>query len=79
MAAMLETPVSEPMTSLDEAVASKAHLEALQAELKLARAQIASLKFEVARLKHWRFGSSSESLDTGARQDSCRLIHAASC
>lgn len=64
MAAMLETPVSEPMESFDEAVASKAHLEALQAELKLARTQIASLKFEVARLKHWRFGSSSESLDT---------------
>ena len=35
-----------------------------QAELKLAQAQVASLKFEVARLKRWRFGSSKESLDT---------------
>jgi len=37
--------------------------ERLQAELKFAQTTIAALNFEVARLKRWRFGSSSESLD----------------
>jgi len=53
MAAMLETPVSEPMESFDEAVASKAHLEALQAELKLGKvctkhSQLCSMQFDGA-------------------------------
>lgn len=39
-------------------------LDAQSAELKHALAQVASLKFEVARLKRWRFGSSQESLET---------------
>lgn len=43
-----------------------AQFEQLQAQLKFAHTQIASLNFEVARLKRWRFGSSSESLDKQA-------------
>lgn len=39
-------------------------LERLQGELKFQKARNDALNFEVARLKRWRFGSSSESLDT---------------
>ena len=35
----------------------------LQAELQFAQTKIAALNFEIARLKRWRFGQSSESLD----------------
>ncbi len=66
MAAMLETPAST--ATAEGVLISKAQLERLHGELKLARAQVASLKFEVARLKRWRFGSSKESLDTQAQQ-----------
>ena len=38
--------------------------EQVHAELKFAQTKIAALNFEIARLKRWRFGSSSESLDT---------------
>jgi transposase len=42
----------------------RALLDRLQAELKFQKARNEALNFEVARLKRWRFGSSSESLDT---------------
>jgi len=42
-------------------------LERMQAELKFKQTKIEALNFEVARLRRWRFGSSSESLD-GATQ-----------
>lgn len=45
---------------------SRDQLERLQAQLKLAQTRIAALNFEIARLKRWRFGSSSESLDAQA-------------
>lgn len=38
-------------------------LQRQQAELKFAQTRIAALNFEIARLKRWRFGQSSESLD----------------
>ena len=38
-------------------------IERLQAELRFEKTRNAALNFEVARLKRWRFGSSSESLD----------------
>ncbi len=38
-------------------------LARLQAELKFKQTKIEALNFEVARLKRWRFGSSSESLE----------------
>lgn len=39
-------------------------LQRLQGELKFNQARIEALNFEVARPKRWRFGSSSESLDS---------------
>ena len=42
-------------------------LERLQGELKFKQTRIDALNFEVARLKRWRFGSSSESLDTSTQ------------
>jgi transposase len=65
MRAMLEAP------SIDTAAAHTVTIsrqdlerfERLQAELKFAQTRIAALNFEVARLKRWRFGQSSESLD----------------
>ena len=38
-------------------------IERMQAELKFKQTRIEALNFEVARLKRWRFGMSSESLD----------------
>jgi transposase len=42
-------------------------LERLQGELKFKQTKIDALNFEVARLKRWRFGSSSESLETSTQ------------
>ena len=39
----------------------------LHTELKFKQTRIEALNFEVARLKRWRFGSSSESLDGGTQ------------
>ena len=39
-------------------------VERMQAELKFNQTKIEALNFEIARLKRWRFGSSSESLDS---------------
>jgi transposase len=39
-------------------------LKSTQSDLKSARTKIDALNLEIARLKRWRFGSSSESLDT---------------
>jgi transposase len=50
----------------DDAVVlvSRDVLERLQDELKFEKTRNEALNFEIARLKRWRFGSSSESLDT---------------
>ena len=45
----------------------RALLERLQGELKFKQTKIDALNFEVMRLKRWRFGSSSESLDTSTQ------------
>jgi transposase len=42
-------------------------LERLQGELKFQKARNEALNFEVARLKRWRFGSSSESLESSTQ------------
>jgi len=42
-------------------------LARLQADLKSKQIKIEALNFEIARLKRWRFGSSSESLDASAQ------------
>jgi transposase len=47
----------------ESATVAREDFERLQRELKYAQTKIAALNFELARLKRWRFGSSSESLD----------------
>ena len=42
-------------------------VERMQAEIKFERTRNQALNFEIARLKRWRFGSSSESLEGGAQ------------
>ena len=53
-----------PETSFQTMQELRDLLERLQGELKFKQTKIDALNFEVARLKRWRFGSSSESLDT---------------
>jgi len=70
MAAMLETPsTSAPEASPGCDVLAPLHsvIERLQADVKFKQAKIEALNFEIARLKRWRFGSSSESLDNSAQ------------
>jgi transposase len=56
-----------PETSLQTLQELRDLLERLQGELKFKQTKIDALNFEVARLKRWRFGSSSESLDTSTQ------------
>jgi transposase len=42
-------------------------VERMQAELKFNQIKIEALNFEIARLKRWRFGSSSESLEASTQ------------
>ena len=63
---MLEGPQTNTINMLgadDAVLVSRDLLERLQGELKFKQARIKALHFEVARLKRWRFGSSSESLE----------------
>ena len=52
-----------------DVVVSSMHevIEQLQAEVKFKQTKIEALNFEIARLKHWRFGSSSESLEASTQ------------
>ncbi len=64
---MLESPhttTTDAPDSSDVVLVSRDLLERLQGELKFKQTRIDALNFEVARLKRWRFGSSSESLET---------------
>ena len=56
--ATLDAPPSEDAVSSMRDV-----IERLQADLKYKQTKIEALNFEIARLKRWRFGSSSESLE----------------
>lgn len=72
MAAMLEdTPPTTHDASLADAgesvVELRAMIERMQAELQFEKTRNQALNFEVARLKRWRFGSSSESLDANTQ------------
>ena len=66
MAAMLETSsnaAAEAHEGQDQAVlVSRQEWQRLQADVKFKQTKIEALIFEIARLKRWRFGSSSESL-----------------
>jgi len=67
IAAMLEGADAQTLDTLsadDVVLVSRDVLERMQAEIKFKQTKIEALNFEIARLKRWRFGSSSESLDT---------------
>ena len=65
MGTMLEASSIDTVAA-DTVTISRGDLERMQAELKFAQTKIAALNFELARLKRWRFGQSSESLDVQA-------------
>lgn len=72
MAAMLEdtlptTADASPADAGESVLVSRDLFERLQGELQFSKARIEALNFEVARLKHWRFGSFSESLEASAQ------------
>jgi len=56
-AAQDAAPAVDPVQDLRELI------ERMQAEIKFKQTKIEALNFEIARLKRWRFGSSSESLE----------------
>ena len=64
---MLSAPDSDRLQALgDDPAAQYARtvIAQLQADLKFQQTRIAALSLELARLKQWRFGQSSESLDS---------------
>lgn len=68
MAAMLEDasptlPDATLAAAGESVLVSREMFERLQGELQFERTRKAALNFEVARLRRWRFGSSSESLE----------------
>jgi len=70
MAAMLDacsTPspdaLQDAQSAADTVVAMRELIERMQAELRFEKTRNEALNYEIARLKRWRFGSSSESLD----------------
>ena len=68
MAAMLEdtratTRDASPADAGESVLELRGVIERMQAELQFEKTRNAALNFEVARLKRWRFGSSSESLE----------------
>lgn len=70
MAAMLEDthPTTRDASSADAGASVlelREMIERMQGELKFSKTRIEALNFEIARLKRWRFGSSSESLEAG--------------
>ena len=59
-----DPPTPDTSPTGDSVLESRQLIERLQAELKFERTRNEALNFEIARLKRWRFGSSSESLET---------------
>jgi hypothetical protein len=53
-----------------------AQLQAQQKQIKFEQTKNASLSFELARLKQWRFGKSSESLDAQGLNAQAQLFDA---
>ena len=51
----------------DAAQAMRDLIERLQGEIRFEKARNEALNFEIARLKRWRFGSSSESLEASTQ------------
>ena len=68
MTAMLEdttqaTPDAPCADAGESVIVSRDVFERMQAELRFEKTRNEALNFEIARLKRWRFGSSSESLE----------------
>jgi transposase len=61
------TADASPADAGESVLVSRDLFERLQGELRFSKTRIEALNFEVARLKHWRFGSSSESLEASAQ------------
>ena len=59
-----ETPALDSPSGADAVRSMQELIERMQAELKFNQTKIEALNFEIARLKRWRFGSSSESLES---------------
>ena len=62
-----DTKTFEASAAPDTLGELRAALQRMQGELKFKQTRIDALNFEIARLKRWRFGSSSESLDTSTQ------------
>ncbi len=60
----LDASTSHTLPEQDSVLMSRELVECMQSELRFNRTKIEALNFEIARLKRWRFGSSSESLET---------------
>jgi transposase len=54
-------------TADDAVLVPRSLIERMQGELKFKQTKIEALNFEIARLKRWRFGSSSESLEASTQ------------
>ena len=59
-----DTQTLDTATTQDSVPVLRNLIERMQAELHFEKTRNAALNFEIARLKRWRFGSSSESLDS---------------
>ena len=67
---MLEGPARQTLdtqSAQDSVPALRDLIERMQAELEFEKTRNAALNFEIARLKRWRFGSSSESLEASTQ------------
>ena len=69
---------TQPQALGEHQVAADARevIERLQSEVKFQQAKIDALNFELARLKQWRFGKSSESLDAQGLNPQAQLFDA---
>ncbi len=72
MAAMLEgtlptTPDASPADAGESVLELREVIGRMQAELQFEKTRNEALNFEIARLKRWRFGSSSESLEASTQ------------
>jgi hypothetical protein len=63
----LQDALQDMPPAANTAQAMRELIERLQGEIRFRQTTIEALNFEVARLKRWRFGTSSESLDNGAQ------------
>jgi transposase len=62
-----DTTTIDAPASPDAVLVSRDLFERMQGEIKFQKTRIEALNFELARLKRWRFGSSSESLEASTQ------------